>query len=396
MGPRLNLLAPEVRANPYPYYAELRRTSPVCQVDPGGLWAVTRYDDVVTVLKNPQLYSSEGMRRATCPPWLENAPFAHAMIVMDPPAHGRLRALVNRAFSPSVLARLEAWVSGYASALAARLPVGQSFDFIEAFSRPLPSGIMAELMGLDASLQPLFPQWADDLTSTSSVAPEDTVRQAQIRASVQEARWHLSEALEHRRSQPGDDMVSGLLAARLEGEALTQEELLSFLMMLLIAGIETTTHLLNHAMRLMAERPELLTRVREDRSLLPGLVEEVLRYEPPVHGVMRTTTAPTHLGGVRLPEGVSVLVLLGSACRDETRLPGAGRFELERPGPQNLPFGQGIHFCLGAPQARLEARQGLDAVVSRFRAVHSRGPVMWNHSLSVRGPRVLPLELIPA
>jgi cytochrome P450 len=395
MSPRLNLLAPEVRANPYPHYAELRRTSPVCQVDPGGLWAVTRYDDVVAVLKNPQLFSSEGMRRATCPPWLEDAPFAHAMIVQDPPAHGRLRALVNRAFGPSALSRLEPWVRRIAESLAGRLPRGGTFDFVEAFGQPLPVSVMGELLGLDASLQPHFPRWAEDLTSTSTVRPGDTARMEQIRSSVREARAHLSEVLASRRRSPGEDMVSDLLAARMDGEALTDAELLSFLFMLLIAGIETTIHLLNHSARLLMAHPGVLARVREERSLLPRLVEEVLRYEPPVHGVLRVTTAETELGGVRLPQGAWMLVLLGSANRDEARFPGADRFELERSGPQNLPFGHGIHFCLGAPLARLEARLGLEALVSRFSAIVPRGPVTWNHSLSVRGPKALPVELTP-
>jgi cytochrome P450 len=396
MGPRLNLLAPEVRANPYPYYEELRRVSPVCQVAPGDVWAVTRYDDVLAVLKNPQLYSSEGMRQATCPAWLEDAPFARSMIVQDPPGHGRLRSLVNRAFGQTALNRWEPWVRERAESLAARLTPGHPFDLVEAFNRPLPVGVIRELLGVDASLEPLFPRWADDLTSTSAVAPGDTVRMEEIRSSVREARHHLSAVLAQRRLSPGQDLVSELIAARVEGEALTEAELMSFLFMLLIAGMETTVHLLNHSVRLLMEHPEVLKRVRADRSLVPRLVDEALRYEPPVHGILRVTTAETELGGVRLPVGAWVLALLGSANRDESRFPSADRFDIDRPGPQNLPFGYGIHFCLGAPLARLEARLGLEALLSRFSAIVPRGPVTWNHSLSVRGPRVLPVELVAA
>ena len=394
MGPRLNLLAPEVRANPYPYYAELRRTTPVCQVAPGDVWAVTRYDDAITVLKNPLLFSSEGMRRATCPAWLEDAPFAHAMIVHDPPVHGRLRALVNRAFGATVVNRLEPWIREQAGLLASRLSAGQVLDLTEAFNRPLPAGVIRELLGLDASLEPLFPRWADDLTSTSSVAPGDLGRMEEIRHTVREARRHLSVVLEQRRRSPGQDLVSELLATKVEGEALTDAELMGFLFMLLIAGMETTIHLLNHSTRMFMEYPEVLKRVRADRSLLPRFVEEVLRYEPPVHGILRVTTAETELGGARLPAGAWVLVLLGSANRDESRFPGADRFDIDRSGPQNLPFGYGIHFCLGAPLARLEARLGLDALLSRFSAILPRGPVSWTQSLSVRGPKALPVELV--
>jgi cytochrome P450 len=393
MSPRLNLLAPEVRANPYPHYARLRRTAPVCQVDPGGFWAVTRYEDVTTVLKNPQLFSSEGMRRATCPPWLEDAPFAYTMIVQDPPEHLRLRTLVNRAFTTASLSRLEPWVRRLAETLAARLPTGQTVDFMESFSRPLAASVIGELLGLDTSLIPRLRRWADDLTSTSSVGPGDTRRMEEIRATVREARGYVSEVLAHRRRAPGDDMVSDLLAARVDGEALTHEELVGFLLMLLIAGMETTIHLLNHSVLLLMEHPEVLARVRAEMSLVPRLVEEVLRYEPPVHGIMRVSRQETELSGVRVPAGSWVLVLLGSANRDEERFPEAERFDIDRQGAHHLPFGHGVHFCLGAPVARLEARVGLEAFLSRFSRMLPRGPVTWNHSLSVRGPRALPVEL---
>lgn len=394
MSPRLNLLAPEVRANPYPHYAELRRTTPVCQVDPGGLWAITRYDDAVTVLKNHQLFSSEGMRRATCPPWLEDPPFARSMVVQDPPGHGRLRTLVNRAFGSAALSRLEPWIRQLAESLAARLPAGQTVDLVETFAQSLPANVMGKLLGLDASLQPFFQRWTDDLMSVSSVAPGDTARQEQIGSTVREARRYLSEVLAQRRLHPADDMLSDLISSRVDGEALTDSELMSFLFLLLIAGLETTTHLLGHSVRLLMEHPQVLERVREDRSLLPRFVDEVLRYEPPVQGVMRVTLAETELSGVRLPQGTWVMVLLGSINRDEAHFPDAERFDLDRPGPQNLPFGHGIHFCLGASLARLEARLGLEALLSRFSGFTPRGAVVWNRSLSVRGPRVLPVELI--
>jgi cytochrome P450 len=189
-------------------------------------------------------------------------------------------------------------------------------------------------------------------------------------------------------------MVSDLLAANVDGEALTDAELMGFLFLLLVAGLETTVHLLSHSALVLSERPDVLARLRADSSLIPRFVEEVLRYEPPTHVAMRLTTAETELCGVRLAPGTPVVLLLASACRDESVYPDAGRFDLDREGPQNMPFGHGIHFCLGAPLARLEARLALEALLARFGGVfRDVGPVRWNLSLAVRGPAVLPLTL---
>ena len=218
-----------------------------------------------------------------------------------------------------------------------------------------------------------------------------------MRATVAEARQHFQQVLEERRREPRDDLMSDLLRARVDGEALTDAELMGFMFLLVVAGMETTVHLMNHSAIRFRDEPELMGRLRADRSLIPRFVEEILRYEPPVHGIFRMTTQETELGGVRLPKGARMLVVLCSANRDEAQFPDADRFELERGGPQNLPFGHGIHFCLGAQLARLEARLGTEALVTRFsRLSPGDGPVRWNSSLVVRGPLSLPLVAHPA
>ena len=175
MSERLNLMSPAMLADPYPTYAELRRDAPVCQVDPGGFWAVTRHDDVIAVLKDTELFSSEGFRAATKPAWLGHNPFGDSMIVLDPPAHGRLRSLVTRAFAPPAMVRLEARVRAYAEELAARVPLGEPIDWVASFAMPLPASVMGELLGLDRSFHPLFKRWADDLTSITPVTPDNKV-----------------------------------------------------------------------------------------------------------------------------------------------------------------------------------------------------------------------------
>ncbi|WNG41110.1 cytochrome P450 [Archangium violaceum] len=390
MSGRINLLAPEVRAHPYAVYAELRRNAPVCQVDPGGYWVVTRHDDVVAAFKNPQIFSNTGMRVATKPEWLGHNPFADSMIGQDPPNHTRLRTLVNRAFGPAALARLEVRVRQFAEAIVARIPEGQVVDFVDAFTLPLPASVIGELIGLEPSLHARCKRWADDLTSISA-NPQDEKRREEIRATVREAETEMAAVLARRRLEPREDLVSDLLQARVDGESLGDAELMSFMFLLLVAGLETTIHLLGHCMRFLMARPDVLERLRADRSLLPRFVEEVLRYEPPVQAIARLTTAETELSGVRIPAGARVMLLIGSANHDDTRFPDAESFNMDREGVNNLPFGHGIHFCLGAPLARLEARMGLDVLLSRFSRFTSGGPLEWNHSFTVRGPRVLPV-----
>jgi cytochrome P450 len=398
MSTRYDLLSPELKANPYPTYAEMRRATPVCQVDPGGMWAVSRYDDVMYVLKNPQLFSSQGFRVISNPPWLGGNPLADSMLAMDPPEHGRQRGLITRAFVASAMARLEPRVRAFAQQAVAELPPGQPLDMVPPYALRIPAYAIGDMMGLDPALHARLKRLADLTTSgVTTVRPEEHDRKQLARDAVAEETRYFGELLERRRREPGEDLVSDLLQARVEGEALTQGELVAFLSLLLVAGIETAVNLLGSSLAVLVERPDLWARLRADRSQIPAFIEEVLRYEPPVHSVPRVTTEEVELGGVRLPEGARVLALLGSACRDEAQFPEGDRFDMARPGPQNLPFGHGIHFCLGATLARMEGRLALEALLDRCDRI-SRGPepMTWHRSLVVRGPGSLPLVLHPA
>jgi cytochrome P450 len=397
MSGRVNLLDPEVRANPYPLYARLRREAPVSQVDPGGFWAVARYEDVLHVLKHPQLFTSEGFRQAYRPAWISNYPLADSALVMDPPRHTRLRAIINRAFGASVLTRIEPRVRQLAERIVSSLPAGREVDFVEAFAMPMPLGVLGELLGLPAEVHPQLKRWAEHLARFTSIGPQDTERQEAMRATVDEARGHFERVLEERRREPGDNLVSDLLRAHVDGEALSQTELLGFMFLLLIGGLETTVHLLSHSALRLRLQPELMTRLRANPALVPRFVDEAVRHEPPAQAVLRLASEDVELGGVKLPRGSRLMLLMGSANRDAAYVPDPDRFDLDRPGPQTLPFGHGIHFCLGAQLARLEARLALEALLARFTQL-SPGPtpVQWNASLIVRGPALLPLVAHPA
>jgi cytochrome P450 len=397
MSTRLNLMAPEVRANPYPLYAQLRQQQPVCQVDPGGRWVVTRYADVMKVLKNSQLFSSQAIARSSQPAWLGRPnPFADSMFVMDPPQHGRLRNLISRAFGAGAVSRIEPQVRAHAQQLAAALPAGRSVDFVQAFAQQLPAVVLAELLGVDVALHSHFKRWSDHIVSIGAVAADNHARQAEVRNTVEEMERYLKEVIEQRRREPKDDLVSDLLRARVGDEVLTEREVLGFLFLLLVAGLETTVYLLGHSIRTLMEFPEVLAALHADSSRVPRFVDEVMRYEPPVHGALRLTTGEVELSGVQLPPGELVLALIGSACHDETVFPDPDRFVLDRQNTHNLPFGYGAHFCVGAHLAKLEGRLGLEALLARFRTiVPGDGSVQWNASFIVRGPTALPVVLHP-
>ncbi|RKG60024.1 cytochrome P450 [Corallococcus sp. AB011P] len=397
MSERFNLLSPEVKANPYPTYARMRREAPVCQVEPGGMWAVSRHEDVLRVLKDPQRFSSQGFRVATNPPWLGGNPFSESMLTMDPPQHGRLRVLVQKAFGGAAMARLEPRVRDICRQAVAELPRGVPVDLMPPYALRIPAAVISELLGLDPSRATRLKQWADLITGgVTTVRPDEEDRKQKARDAVAELRQYFGEVLDARARAPGTDLVSELQQARVDGEALSKDELIAFMALLLVGGIETVVHLLGASLVVLREHPEIWAQLRSDRSRIPAFIDEVLRYEPPAQAAPRLTTEAVELGGVSLPKGAPVLVLLGSAAHDEAHFPDGDRFNLSRPGPQNLPFGHGVHFCLGAQLARMEGRLALEALLDAFRHLQAGPePMTWHRTLVVRGPATLPLVLHP-
>lgn len=389
----VNLLAPDFHAHLYSVYAELRR-GPVRPVEPGGMWVVSRYEDVLAALKDPR-FSSAGLARMAEQPYLGPTPFSSAMVTMDPPRHTRMRALVSRAFGPSGMARLESLVRRVCQELTEELVRRREVEFVDEFAVPLPREVIGHMLGLEREHFPKFKRWSTALAMvTAAHTPE---QQEEVRSGLKEMESYLREVIASRHRQPREDMVSELLRAEVEGRTLSDEEVLSFMFLLLPAGLETTTNLLGNTMICLAQHPQELERAREQPDSIPRLIEEVLRFEPPVQPLFRITTAEVELGGARIPAGAMVSLLIASANRDETRYPDADRFQPDRPKETHLSFGHGTHFCLGAQLARMEARFALEALLPRIEAIRLRTPeVQWLPGFVGRGPQVLPLELLPA
>lgn len=393
MRERVNLFDPAVRANPYPVYAELRRDSPVCQIDPGGVWAVTRYRDAEFVLKHPELFSSAAFRDLFNPSWCERNPGGQSMFALDPPEHGKQRALVTTAFSPRSVARLDALIVQTAEGLADDIKAAPGeVDFVEQFAAKLPARIICELLGLDPSFIPQFRRWNDDLFSITPVRPSDE-RVASVQKTLRDMTTYLTEVVNERRRAPREDVVSDLVRAEIDGAVLSDDDILAFLFLLLPAGLETTTHLLSNAVFGLTQRPGELARLRQDQAKIPAFIEEVLRHDAPAQSIARMTTAEVTIGGVTLPPQSVVFVMLGSANRDETVFPDPDRFDIERGTQGGLAFGHGIHFCLGAMLSRLEGRAGMRALCSRFSDIERLpGELHYNQALTARGLIALPLR----
>jgi cytochrome P450 len=391
---RLNLFAPEFRKNPYPHYAALRRSAPVAQIDPGGLWAVSRYDDVMATLKDTTRFSSQGLRAATNQPWLGHNPLGDSMLLMDPPQHTQIRGLVTGAFTTRVIPRIEPLAREVTRGFVARARAGGEIDVCAALSSLLPAAVITNLLGLDPALHERIQVWTSDLVAVHPGTPLEV--QARIRASIAELEHCLLEVFADRRREKRDDLVSDLLVAEIDGQHLTETNLVSFLFLLVSAGYETTTNLLTNALRVLSDRPDLLARLRAEPAAIPAFIEEVLRFDPPVQATARLTREDSQIAEVAIPAGSFVLLLLGSACRDERCVENPDHFDMDRKQRGSLPFGYGIHFCLGAALARAEARIAMEELLPHVRGMRVTREPTWNESLTVRGATTCLMEFEPA
>jgi cytochrome P450 len=389
-----NPFDPEFRANPYPYFPALL-DGPPRRIDlfmPAAV--VARYADATTVLRDSEHFSvrrPELLKRARIDPF-DGAP---TILTADPPVHTRLRRLVNKAFTPSRVRKLESRIREIAADLLESGTGEGELEAMAGLANPLPAIVIAELLGVSPSDHESFKQWSNDLIGSFG-RELGTAPSAEGIAAKEALRNYLTGAIEERRARPADDLIGALVTARDENDALTEDELLAFVMLLLLAGNDTTTNLIGNGLLALATHPEQQRRLRQDPRLMPKAIEEMLRYDPPVQMTVRTPIGATEVGGTEISADCLVFVLIAAANRDPAQFPDPDTFDVGREPNDHLSFGGGIHFCLGAPLSRLEGAIAIEAVLRKYPRLALADPaekLEYRGSLALRGLRTLRLSV---
>ncbi|MGH9443463.1 MAG: cytochrome P450 family protein [Thermoanaerobaculia bacterium] len=396
----LDIASPKFKADPFPTFARLRREEPVCRVPVPGwkrAWLVTRYDDVAGLLKDDR-FAKDPLRAVSGTkekqPWIPRflRPLARNMLDVDPPDHTRLRAIVQKAFTPKFVDALEPRIRSLTEELLDR--VRPSMDLIDAYALPLPATVIAEMLGIPASDRHRFHRWSQRIVS---LTPSPAGLLAGTPAAIAFLRY-IRRLAAQRRAAPGDDLLSALVAAEEEGDRLTADELVAMVFLLLIAGHETTVNLIGNGVLALLEQRTEWERLRADPGLFPSAVEELLRFGSPLlTATERYARVDVAVAGTTIPRGSLVYAALASANRDEGQFPSPDVLDVGRNPNRHLAFGFGVHYCLGAPLARLEGRIAIEALIRRFPALrlavpHSR--LRWRRGLVLRGLVSLPVTAI--
>lgn len=344
----------------YGWFEQMRTSSPVYQDEQTHLWQVFRYADVQKVVTDYQHFSSEAV-----PGFSEDSFLRDTVVAKDPPDHRKLRNLVNVAFTPRAVSRLDGLVAQITQEiLDAALPQGK-MDVVSDIAFPLPAKVIAEMLGVPREDWDIFRRWAISEPTEQVKSREEALRARQ--AMGQQMYDYFVGLLAERRRSPREDLITSLSKAEIDGEHLSEDELVNFCLLLLAAGQETTKNLIANAILCFTENPEAMQRLIAEPALMPAAIEEVLRYLAPVWFLFRRTTTEVELGGQRIPANSIVLPWLASANRDPEQFPDPNRFDIQREPNRHLGFGHGIHFCIGAPLARLEARVALPMMLARLK-----------------------------
>ena len=339
----------------YSWFEEMRTQHPVFYNERMHLWQVFRYEDVSTVITDYNRFSSQAFG-------VTGSFLKDTLVAKDPPDHRKLRNLVNLAFTPRAVARLSDRITQITQELLDQVRPQGKMDIVSDFAFPLPAKVIAELLGVPSEDWNIFQRWARVDSSDPNLARQEAGRSMQ-----EEMSDYFSKLLEERRRAPREDLISALSTAEVDGERLSEYELVKFCTLLLAAGQETTKNLIANAIVCFTDYPDRMERLIREPALMPTAIEEVLRYLPPVWFLFRQTRTDVELAGQHIPANQLVLAWTASANRDPSQFPDPDRFDIEREPNRHLAFGHGIHFCVGAPLARLEARIALPMMLEQLR-----------------------------
>jgi cytochrome P450 PksS len=399
---QIDLLGSEFRADPYPTYARMRREAPVCQLKMPGFagtgWLVTRYDDVVAALKDPRLSSDmvaarAGNGRAR---WVPRSfrILAKTMVTTDDPDHARLRTLVHKGFTPSMIERMAGRVQEISDELLAKLEGRETVDLLSEFALALPMIVISEMLGVPAAQRAKFRRFMLHLLDGP---PAGIMRLITGLANNVRMIRYLDGLIDLRRAEPDDGLITALVAAEQSGDRLSQDELVGMVFLLLLAGHETTVNLLGNGVLALLDNRDQLEKLRANPGLIKPAIEELLRYTNPVqHSIMRHAKEDLEIGGVKIAKSEQVILMLAAANRDEAAFADSETLDIAREPNRHLGFGLGIHFCLGAPLARMEGSIALNALLRKFPDIMlaiPRDQVKWRRNSLLRGLASLPVRL---
>ncbi|MFF2626262.1 cytochrome P450 [Kitasatospora griseola] len=392
----------EFVAHPYPAYAALREQSPVVHFEPSDQWLVSRYADVNALLRDRRLgrtfthrFGHEEFGQPAPNPAHE--PFHtlndHGLLDLEGPDHTRIRRLVSKAFTPRMVESLRPTVQRLAGELVDGLLADGGGDLIAKVAEPLPVAVIAEMLGVPESDRHLLRPWSSDITGMFELNPDEETARRAVTASL-EFSAYLRELIRRRREQPGTDLISALAQAAEDGQVLSEQEMISTCVLLLNAGHEATVNTTGNGWWALLRNPGELARLRGAvDELLPTAIEELMRYDTPLQMFERWVLEDIEVGGVRIPRGAEVALLFGSANRDPERFADPDRLDLGRADNPHITFGAGIHFCLGAPLARLELTESYGALLRKAPGLTLVREPEWNPGYVIRGLKELLVEV---
>ena len=396
-----HLLDPDVLANPYPLYRRLQTEDPV-HWDPFlHVWVVTRYADVVRVLRDFSAQRTPTPDQLTALGLSELNPIAQVMVrqmlFLDAPAHTRIRTLAAHAFTPARVEVLRAHIREIAQRLMAPVLRRGHMDVIADLADPLPCIVTAEMLGVPAGDYLQLKAWSQDFAEMLGNFQHNPDRVPRVLRTVEEMTAYFRAAMREHRLTPRDGLVAALMDAEVEGDRLSEEEVVANCIVTMVGGQETTTNLIGNGVLSLLRHPGQLERLRRDQALIPSAVEELLRYESPSQHTARIAPTDLELGGRRIRKGQAVIAIMGAANRDPARFPDPDRLDVGRPDNRHLAFGWAAHFCFGAPLARIEGQIALEALVPGLvMPDREPGPLVWRTNLGLRGLTALPVSVEPA